>query len=235
MHPFFRLRNSFRQDLAYLATSDAKKLWLRMKLITLNKQCMIKPSPRCKLMTTLGDPIPQHCSVRQGCPMSRLLFALVLNPRIYLLERHLTGIRTGHRTTNTEVVAHADEVTTFVGASADMQVMRDLLLTCERTSGACWNIRKSKAMVAGSWDTSTNTMDIPYFPEITILGLIHEYSSPFRERHLVEGHSESQSPGERRVLYGPMSKTTNPVRACLLLSKKWHTAQIFPASNEHGQ
>jgi hypothetical protein len=40
---------------------------------------------------------------------------------------------------------------------------------------------------------------------------IHEYSSQFRECHLVEGDRGGQSPGERRVRSGPMSKITNPV------------------------
>jgi hypothetical protein len=43
--------------------------------------------------------------------MSILLFALVLNPLLYLLEQNLTGISFGHRTTKTAVVAYADDVT----------------------------------------------------------------------------------------------------------------------------
>jgi hypothetical protein len=37
-------------------------------------------------------PIPIQCSVRQGCPMSILLFALSLNPLLALLDQKITGI-----------------------------------------------------------------------------------------------------------------------------------------------
>ena len=54
-------------------------------------------------------PRPYHiqCSVTQGCPMSMLLFALVLNLLICLFERHLTGIRIGHWIKITPVIAYA--------------------------------------------------------------------------------------------------------------------------------
>jgi hypothetical protein len=95
--------------------------------------------------------------------MNILLFALVLNPLLYLLEQNLTGIRIGHCTTKTAVVAYADDVTIFVTALEELQVIRDLLRTYERATGACLNIRKPKAMVAGSWDTS-----IKYWTSLTV-------------------------------------------------------------------
>ena len=73
------------------------------------------------------------------------------------------------------------------------------------------NIRKSKAMAAGSWDTSMNMM-----------------CSPFQECHLVEGDKEGQNPGARCVQSEPMFKTTNQhVYLCTL------QVQIFPAPKKH--
>jgi hypothetical protein len=42
------------------------------------------------------------------------------------------GIRIGHRTTKTAVIAYADDVMNFVTAPEDVQVIRDLLRTYER-------------------------------------------------------------------------------------------------------
>jgi len=75
------------------------------------------------------------------------------------------GIRNGHPTTKTAVVAYGNDVSTFVAAPEDIQVIRDLLRTYERAMGACLNIRKSKAMAADSWDTSINILDIQHYPE----------------------------------------------------------------------
>jgi hypothetical protein len=61
------------------------------------------------------------------------------------------------------VVAYADDAMIFVTAPADIQIIGDLLLTYERATGACFNIRRSKAMAAGSKDTSMNMLDIPHY------------------------------------------------------------------------
>jgi hypothetical protein len=122
-----------------------------------------KLSHRYKSTVTLQVLSPYDV-VRQGCPMSMILFALVLNPLLSHLERNLTGITIGHSTQKTAVMAYADDVTIFVTAPKDINVIRDLLLTYKRVTGACLNIRKSKAMAAGSWDTSLNVFDIPYCP-----------------------------------------------------------------------
>jgi len=57
-------------------------------------------------------PIPIQCSVRQGFPMSTLLFALSLNPFLILMYKKITGIRIGRRT-RTAMVAYADDITLF--------------------------------------------------------------------------------------------------------------------------
>jgi len=69
------------------------------------------------------------------------------------------------------VVVYAEDVTSFVTALADIQIIGDFLLTYERATGARLNTRKSKAMAAGSWDISIDMLDFPYFQEITVLFL----------------------------------------------------------------
>jgi len=60
------------------------------------------------------------------------------------------GNRTGLRTKKPAVVAYADDVTIFVTAPADIQIIGDLILTYERAKGASLNTRKHKALAAGS-------------------------------------------------------------------------------------
>ena len=139
-------------------------------------------------------------SFRQGCPMNMLLFAWMLFPLLYLLERNLTGIRTGHCAKKTAVVTYTNDVMIFFTTLENIQLNgKPHTWTYEREKGSCLNILKSKVMAAGSWDTSINIMDVPYYPETTIVG--------FRFRRTV-GHSgnvtwsrvtEGQSPNERTV------------------------------------
>ena len=98
-----------------------------------------------------------------------LLFALVLNPLMYTLEGHLTDNGIVQRTTKTAVMPYANEFIIFVTSSADIQIIEDLPLTYKRAMDPRLNIRKSKAMTAGSRDTSMDMMDIPYYQEITVL------------------------------------------------------------------
>lgn len=142
--------------------------------------------------------------------MSMLLFALVLNPLICLSERQLTGIRTALRITKTAVVAYADDVTIFVTAPVDIQIIGDLLLTYKRATDARLNNRKSKPMAAGPVGHIDGHAGLRFLSgNIHTCLQIHEYSSPFTECRLVEDSREGQSPGERRLLTRLMSKTTN--------------------------
>jgi len=77
-------------------------------------------------------------------------------------------IRTEHRTTKTAVAAKPDDVTSSVTASADIPTIRDNLLTFEKATGACLNTRKSKVKATGSWATSIQILNVPYYQDITI-------------------------------------------------------------------
>ena len=41
----------------------------------------------------MSRPIPIHCSIRQGCPLSMALFTVCLNPFLPHLDQHLQEIR----------------------------------------------------------------------------------------------------------------------------------------------
>jgi len=104
-------------------------------------------------------PIPIQCGVRQGCPLSTFLFALCLTPLLWLLDQTQSGIRIG-RGTRTAIVAYANDIILLVADPKDIPALAEALRMYEKATGACLNIRKSKAMAAGSWNTTVNMMDI---------------------------------------------------------------------------
>lgn len=121
-----------------------------LKLLTLQQAPYDKTFSSVQINGYVAGHFPIRCYISQGCPISVLQFALVLNPLVCLFERHLTGIRIVQRVTKPAFVAHAEDVTIFETASADIQLIGDLLLTYERAKGVRLNIRKSKAMAASS-------------------------------------------------------------------------------------
>jgi len=66
-----------------------------------------------------SHPIPIRRSIRQGCPLSMLLYALCLNPLLHLLDEKLTGIRIGRGSAKIVAVAYADDVTIILTTPSD--------------------------------------------------------------------------------------------------------------------
>ena len=113
--------------------------------------------------------IPIHSSIRQGCPLSMQVFALCVNPLIRTQEREIKGIqiRWGHA--KTAVIAYADDVTIFLTSPAGVRKLQETPLIYEAATGAKVNMRKSRALALGTWDTTTQIMDIPYHTDAKIL------------------------------------------------------------------
>ena len=98
---------------------------------------------------TLAGPIPIHCGVRQGCPLSMALYALCLHPLLGMLDHSLRGLQIGRGKRYQQVLAYADDITTFVTHPEDFQKIITAIKSFERATGAILNPHKSKAMAIG--------------------------------------------------------------------------------------
>jgi len=130
-------------------------------------------------------------------------------------------------------VAYADDITLLVTDPKDIPALAETLRSYEKAKGACLNIRKSKAMATGSWNTTVNMMDIPYCTEMTILGL--QFSSTVSQ----SGNSSwTKMTGQvkamaREVYCRDLCLTQrNQYVHAFLRAKIFHIAQIYPASKE---
>ena len=83
-----------------------------------------------------SKPIPINCAVRQGCPLSMVLYAFCLNPLLCTLDKHLTGLSMGRRHVRTSVIAYADDVTILVTSPSDIPKIQDALRCYEEATGA---------------------------------------------------------------------------------------------------
>jgi len=87
-----------------------------------------------------------------------------------MLDRHPKGIQCGNGTQGLSVVIHADDSTLFL-THEQVSVALELIRNYEGATGARINLRKSKALTVVSWDISVFGMDVPYYQDITILGV----------------------------------------------------------------
>jgi hypothetical protein len=116
-------------------------------------------------------PIPIQCSVRQGCPMSMVLYMPCLHPFLSFLNQKMERIKIGNRMCPTAIVAYADDVTIFVAAAADFAIMEETIKLFYQASGAHLNPCKSKALATGGWNTTDTICGIEYYQADTILGV----------------------------------------------------------------
>ena len=102
-----------------------------------------------------SEPFRVTRSVRQGCPLSPLLYVLVLEPLLRRLRDEgvnpaLSGVELpgGARAKNS---AFADDVTIFVSSKKNIEVVRKQLERYEKVTGAKINLGKSKGLRLGAW------------------------------------------------------------------------------------
>jgi hypothetical protein len=114
-----------------------------------------------KVNGRLHGPFPIPSGVRQGCPLSMVLYTLDLHPSLRLLEQQHPGISVG-RSTPVSVVAYADEVTLFLTSAADFQIVENALRLFAQASGDRVNSQKSTFLPVGPWRTFDTIRGIEY-------------------------------------------------------------------------
>lgn len=102
---------------------------------------------QCFVNGYLSEPFPIGKGVRQGCPLSMLLFSLCINLLLSTIDadRTISGYNLPG-SISCKFVAHADDVTFFVrDARALQQYLHTFQLYC-RASGALLNTSKSNIL-----------------------------------------------------------------------------------------
>ena len=104
-------------------------------------------------------------SVRQGCPLSPLLYVLALEP--FLRRLRYGGTSPSLRgipfvsSFAARVSAFADDITVFVSHRLDIKAVKEAVVEYERIAGAKVNFDKSESLRLGAWRGS-NTLPGPF-------------------------------------------------------------------------
>ena len=104
-------------------------------------------------------------SVRQGCPLSPLLYVLALEPLLHRLRDGgtspaLRGVPFAGPLT-ARVSAFADDITVFVSRRLDIKSVKEAVVEYEWIAGAKVNFDKSEGLRLGAWRGS-NTLPGPF-------------------------------------------------------------------------
>jgi hypothetical protein len=99
----------------------------------------------------MSDGLTTGCSVRHGCPVSMLLYALALNPLLTLLDTHLRGVDIGPRRHKYTSAAYADDVTVILTDMAEVEILDRKIRNYEKSAGVRINWEKFHALPVGEW------------------------------------------------------------------------------------
>ena len=117
--------------------------------------------------------------VRQGCPLSPLLYILTAEPLAIRIRSNpnIRGLQVPETTDCVKISSYADDNTVFIGTSEGFVALQRELSIYEEASGAVLNRKKSHGLWMGPWrnrmdsplgiqwsSTSIKSLGITYFP-----------------------------------------------------------------------
>jgi exonuclease III len=167
--------------------------------------------------------------VRQGCPLSMLLFALCINPLLTTLDKNLQGVYIRNKRIKMTAIAYADDVTIFVTKQEEIVTIEETLRDYMLATGAQININKSKALAIGSWNKNIPMMNISYKDDITILGIqFMKKTQQSTEKSWTTLTTKLRAQVQKD--YNRALNLENRIRYVnnYLLARVWYMTQIFP-------
>lgn len=169
-------------------------------------------------------------SVRQGCPLSMLLFSLYLEPLISRLNDNLVGMLINN--TFFKVSAYADDLTIMVRSDEEFDSVMYLVSTFSTVAGINLNSKKSAFLRINN--CKIGPQKIPERVELKVLGLIvrDRWKDMVQSNYdlLVRIFTQAcQVHGARKLCLLERVFVLNTY----LLSKLWYISHVLTPSNKH--
>ena len=165
-------------------------------------------------------------SVRQGCPLSALLFAVVLAALCCYLERRLQGLQLA--VSRFKVSAYADDAMAVLRTVQEVGVCNAGFEVFAVEAGLAVNPIKCGVLPVGGWDSNAN-VGYPVVDSLKVLGLY--FSADVKDsistnwKHVVAAVQGVLASNTARALSLQQRAEFVSVFA---LAKLWHAAQVLP-------
>lgn len=114
---------------------------------------------RIKVNGFLSEPLEQNGGVRQGCPLSPLLYVLFIEPLVEMLrnEKQIEGVHIpGGWGEKVKVAQYADDTTVFLSTDRGLEKTVAILENYCKATGSAINFNKSSVMYCGRWRYRTD-------------------------------------------------------------------------------
>ena len=133
------------------------------------------PQSRLLVNQILTAPFPVQRSVRQGCPLSPLLYVLCIEPMLEMVRRddNVHGLRIPGQEEIMKGVAYADDTTFMPTREKDISNILLHFRTFEKACGAKINLQKSAIMGLGKWrGKKTFSQSLQVKTEMKLTGIL---------------------------------------------------------------
>jgi hypothetical protein len=177
----------------------------------------------------LTQPVEVKSGIRQGCPLSTILFTLCLDSLIRTINDNIKACRPARHRHKPVTVAYVDDVTLILRSTQEVHIIQQAINVYERDTGAKINFHKSKALALGrGWNEATPIMGVAYHQDIRILGVTFgrtvNTSTITSWRNVTGSCAQAQEIYCRDLLLHQRIQHAN----LYLMAKAWFLAQIFP-------
>jgi hypothetical protein len=193
------------------------------------KELYVGATARVQVNGQRSRPFEIMSGVRQGCPLSMVLFSMCLQPFLCRLKRGLAGLKVGSGREVMPIYAYADDVTLLVTDPSDFAVIQEAVDVYGRASGAKINIRKSHVLPLAGWAHVDPHLGMDLCMEIRVLGV--RYGCTVRKSiELSWGNAVQRVKQNAGLSYHRHLCLAHRIQfvSVYLFAKLWFLAQILP-------
>uniref|UniRef100_W5LWH6 Reverse transcriptase domain-containing protein n=1 Tax=Lepisosteus oculatus TaxID=7918 RepID=W5LWH6_LEPOC len=138
-----------------------KKMGLKEKLISWIQILYAKVETRVCVNGRLGGAIPIKCGVRQGCPLSPLLYVLYIEPFLERIRRDpdISGVVVpGSKGLQAKIAAYAEDITLFLSTNESLRKVLEIVYYFAAGMGSMLNQSKSMIKYFGTWKNRSDVV-----------------------------------------------------------------------------
>ena len=193
-------------------------------------------SSRVRVNGRLTAAIWLRRGIRQGCPLSMLLFNIIMEPLIRVLDQRLRGLELPSPDSDSYVVAYrlaasayVDDALAVLTEPEEMEVLQPILDDFGDVSGLRVNTSKTFALPLGGWDQERVRLPFPYVEKVKVLGVT--FSSDLDK--MAELNWRGRLGAVRATLADARLRLLSTLQRVTYvntyaLSLVWHLAQVIP-------
>ena len=138
---------------------------------------LLYSNPNCSVIINnfIGRPIQVTRGIRQGCPLSPLLYSICAEGLTCLIRTNcsLKGIKAPIGDQTVRLIQHADDTNLFVSQDTEFEVIQNILFTFCHGSGSDLNVQKTKGLWLGAWRNRVDSpCDFSWHQKMKILGVV---------------------------------------------------------------